>query len=150
MRSCLKDTSSFCFLCVTRNNSERQGESLQSCEAYINKDHRDILLLSGRNIWNKNQFYHIIHYEKFCCIIKCFFVLIVLQYSTPHGVCALISLWGCIQSSVRELSLQSLVILAWKSPFVVEYLFKQYPCFQHHISSQHLSAIWCNNPLSGI
>lgn len=109
-----------------------------------------VALLSGRNIWNKNQFSHIILCEKFCCIIRCFFMLIVSQYSTPHGVCALIPPCGCIQSSVRDLSLQSLVILAWKSPFVVEYLFKQYPCFQHHISSQCLSAIWCNNPLSGI
>lgn len=69
---------------------------------------------------------------QFCCIIRCltlkaawfsptkrdcgsFFVLIVSWCSVHHSVSAVIPLCSCIQSSVRELSLQSLLILAWKT-----------------------------------
>lgn len=69
---------------------------------------------------------------QFCCIIRCltlkaawfsptkrdcgsFFVLIVSWCSVHHSVSAIVPLCSCIQSSVRELSLQSLLILAWKT-----------------------------------
>lgn len=44
-----------------------------------------------------------------------FFMLIISWCSVHYSVSAVIPLCTCIQSSVRELSLQSLLILAWKT-----------------------------------